>query len=403
MEAEDVIRTKYRALRGGLDEVMRRRWAAAEAKAVGYGGMSRVAKATGLTLPTIRRGMSELDAGKPHSPGRSRRPGAGRKPLTQTDPTLLGALEALVDPMTRGDPSSPLRWTCKSIRRLEQELRTQGHVVSDNKVARLLQAAEYSLQAPRKVKEGSQHPDRNAQFEYINARVKAFQRRGQPVISVDAKKKELVGEFYNRGQEWQPKGTPERVQVHDFMAPELGKAIPYGVYDLSHNEGWVSVGIDHDTPAFAVATIRQWWLHMGAVEYPRARELLITADSGGSNSSRNRLWKVELQRLADETGLRIHVCHLPPGTSKWNKIEHRLFCHITQNWRGRPLASLAVIVSLIGATKTSMGLQVQADLDPSQYPTGLKVSDEELAEVRIKPDSFHGEWNYRILPITRPN
>jgi len=398
METTDVIRSKYEALRGGLDETMRRRWAAAEAKALGHGGMTQVAKATGLSLPTIRRGVRELADEVPHVPGRSRRSGAGRKPLLEKDPTLIATLDALVDPLTRGDPSSPLRWTCKSTARLAQELQSQGHRVSDQTVSRLLHAQEYSLQAPSKTQEGNQHPDRNAQFEYINARVKQFQRRGQPVISVDAKKKELVGDFYNRGQEWQPKGVPERVRVHDFIDPELGKAIPYGVYDVAHNDGWVSVGIDHDTPAFAVASIRQWWLHMGVRSYPRAKELLITADSGGSNSVRSRLWKLELQRLADELGLRIHVCHLPPGTSKWNKIEHRLFCHITQNWRGRPLVSLAVIVNLIGSTTTAAGLRVQAGLDPAPYPTGLKVSDEQLGAVHLKPDSFHGDWNYQILP-----
>lgn len=399
MEAVEVIRTKFEALRGGLDERMRRRWAATEAKMLGRGGLSLVAEATGLSLPTIRRGLREMKAGVELVPGRSRRAGAGRKPLVQKDRTLLTELEALVDPMTRGDPNSPLRWTCKSMRRLEQQLKEQGHTISDNTIARLLHAEDYSLQAPRKTQEGSQHEDRNEQFEYINTQVKKFQKRGQPVISVDAKKKELVGEYYNKGQEWQPKGKPEQVKVHDFLDPKLGKAIPYGVYDLSQNKGWVSVGVDHDTSAFAVATIKQWWLHMGVVCYPQAKELLITADSGGSNNIRNRQWKVELQRLADETGLRIHVCHLPPGTSKWNKIEHRLFCHITQNWRGRPLISRAVIVNLIGSTTTSAGLRVEAQLDLDHYPTGIKISDDQLAKVQIKADRFHGEWNYQILPI----
>jgi hypothetical protein len=293
---------------------------------------------------------------------------------------------------------SPLRWTCKSTAKLATELGEEGYSISDQTVARLLHTLGYSLQAPQKMKEGSDHPDRNAQFEHINLRVRKFQRRGQPVISVDAKKKELVGDFANKGREWQPSKKPERVRVHDFPDEELGKAIPYGIYDMSKNTGWVNVGTDHDTPAFAVASIRQWWRQMGAACYPSARDLLITADGGGSNSARSRLWKVGLQRLADETGLSIHVSHLPPGTSKWNKIEHRLFCQITQNWRGRPLVSHEVIVNLIGATTTSSGLVVQAQMDEAKYPTGIKVSDEELEGVRLKPDKFHGEWNYLIYP-----
>jgi transposase len=398
MEAVAVIRAKYEALQAGLDETMRRRWAATEAKALGHGGITRVAQATGLSLPTIRRGVRELVAHTPVLPGRSRRQGGGRKLLADKDPTLIAALEVLVEPETRGDPQSALRWTSKSTLRLAAELQAQGHTVSDQSVSRLLHALNYSLQAPRKTREGTNHPDRDAQFHYINAQVHQFQRRGQPVISVDAKKKELVGNFYNAGREWHPVRQPEVVRVHDFIDPELGKAIPYGVYDFSHNAGWVSVGIDRDTPAFAVSTIRQWWLQMGADCYPKAKALLITADSGGSNSARSRLWKVELQRLADQTHLRIQVCHLPPGTSKWNKIEHRLFCHITQNWRGRPLVSHAVIVNLIGATTTSTGLKVQAGLDLAEYPTGIKVSDEQLEGVRLTPDKFHGDWNYQILP-----
>lgn len=398
MDTVEVLRSKFEALRVGLDEVMRRRWAAAEAKALGRGGITRVAEATGLSLPTIRRGLRELEGTASLSSRRQRQPGGGRKALTDKDPTLIAALDELVDPSTRGDPMSPLRWTCKSTSRLAEQLQEQGYQVSDQTVARLLHALNYSLQAPRKTKEGSNHPDRNEQFEYINARVKEFQQRAQPVISVDTKKKELVGDFTNKGQEWQPAKTPERVRVHDFIDSELGKAIPYGVYDLTHNAGWVSVGMDHDTPAFAVATIRQWWWRMGAGAYPEANSLLITADGGGSNSARSRLWKVELQGLADETGLQLQICHLPPGTSKWNKIEHRLFCHITQNWRGRPLVSYEVIVNLIGATTTSAGLKVQADLDPAKYPTGIKVSDEAMERLRIKPAKFHGDWNYLILP-----
>lgn len=398
MESVESLRMKFEALRVGLDETMRRRWAAAEARALGHGGMKQVAAATGLSLPTIRQGMRELAVGTPWTPGRLRRPGGGRKALTDKDPTLVAALDALVEPATRGDPMSPLRWTCKSTAKLATEMGKQGYELSDQTVARLLHLLGYSLQAPRKVKEGSEHRDRNAQFEHINEKVKAFQQRSQPVISVDTKKKELVGEFANKGREWQPSKKPECVRVHDFPDEQLGKAIPYGVYDLSTNSGWVSVGTDHDTPAFAVASIRQWWSQMGHACYAEAQDLMITADGGGSNSARSRLWKVELQRLADETGLQIHVSHLPPGTSKWNKIEHRLFCHITQNWRGRPLVSHEVIVNLIGATTTTKGLKVQAQVDKGKYPTGIKVSDEELSQVKIKPDEFHGEWNYSICP-----
>jgi Rhodopirellula transposase DDE domain len=332
---------------------------------------------------------------------RVRRPGAGRKPKTEEDPELVQALEKLVDPMTRGDPESPLRWTCKSTRTLARELTAQGHAVSDSTVRRLLHAAGYSLQGNCKTREGTSHPDRNAQFEHINALVGAFQERSQPVISVDTKKKELVGDFKNAGREWQPQGEPEEVRVHDFMDKTLGKAIPYGVYDITENQGWVSVGIDHDTARFAAEAIRRWWWKMGSPRYKTARELLITADGGGSNGSRCRLWKVALHELATELEISIQVCHFPPGTSKWNKIEHRMFAHITQNWRGRPLVSHEVIVNLIAHTATQQGLLIQAELDSGSYPTGLKVSDQELALVNLIPDGFHGDWNYTIAPQRR--
>jgi len=349
-------------------------------------------------LPTIRRGVRELRQGGLPAPGRIRHAGGGRKKAIEIDPTLLSDLEALVDSTTRGDPMSPLRWTCKSTQQLATELTKMGHVVSAPTVATLLHSLEYSLQGNRKTLEGSSHPDRNAQFEYISARVKEFQQRGQPVVSVDTKKKELVGEFKNGGREWRPKGRPERVRVHDFVDKELGKAIPYGVYDIGQNEGWVSVGTDHDTPVFAVQSIRNWWSEMGAAIYPAASELLVTADGGGSNSSRARLWKVEMQRLSDELKLQITVCHFPPGTSKWNKIEHRMFCHITRNWRGRPLVSTEVIVNLIANTTTRTGLRIKAKLDAGTYPTGVEVSDPELATLRLQRADFHGEWNYAFLP-----
>jgi hypothetical protein len=385
-----------------MDERTRRQWAAAEATELGWGGVSAVAAATGLSRTTITAGLHELrhraeHPGAPTSP-RIRRPGGGPKRLTETDPGLLPALEALVDPVTRGDPDSPLRWTCKSTRRLADELTRRGHAVCPRSVAALLIDAGYSLQANRKTREGGAHPDRNAQFEYINAQAGALQRRGQPVVSVDTKKKELVGDFKNAGREWQPAGQPEEVRVHDFQDKELGKAIPYGVYDITHNQGWVSVGVDHDTAYFATRSIRRWWEEMGAERFPRARELAITADGGGSNSSRSRLWKVALQGLADGLGLRLRVMHFPPGTSKWNKVEHRLFCYITQNWRGKPLVSREAIVSLIGSTTTRTGLVVRAALDTERYETGIQVSDEELAMVQLKPHDFHGEWNYTIKP-----
>jgi hypothetical protein len=396
------IRRKFDALGAVMDERMRRHWAAAEAAELGWGGVSAVATATGLSRTTITAGLHELRSRAEHpdaptSP-RIRRPGGGPKRLTETDPSLLPALEALVDPVTRGDPDSPLRWTCQSTRRLAEELTRQGHPVCPRSVAALLKGAGYSLQANRKTREGGAHPDRNAQFEYINAQVTALQRRGQPVVSVDTKKKELVGDFKNGGREWRPEGHPEEVRVHDFQDKRLGKAIPYGVYDITNNQGWVSVGIDHDTAFFATRSIRRWWEEMGAERFPRARELAITADGGGSNSYRSRLWKVALQGLADGLGLRLRVLHFPPGTSKWNKIEHRLFCHITQNWRGRPLVSREAIVSLIGSTTTRAGLVVRAALDTERYQTGIKVSDEELAAVQLTPHDFHGDWNYTIKP-----
>jgi len=393
-----VIQAKFEALRTGLNEAVRRRWAATEAIALGPKGVRLVAEATGLSLPTIRRGIRELEQGVPLELERARHPGGGRKKAAVKDKTLVADLEALVDPATRGDPTSPLRWTCKSTLKLAEELHHQGHVITAHTVGKILHQEGYSLQSNRKTREGAQHPDRNAQFEYISARVKAFQRRGAPVISVDAKKKELVGDFKNAGREWSPKGRPPQVRVHDFEDEELGKALPYGVYDVGANEGWVSVGVTHDTPAFALATIRMWWLEMGVARYPKAEELLIIADSGGSNSARARLWKVELQRLADETGLRIAVSHLPPGTSKWNKIEHRMFCHITRNWRGRPLESREVIVNLIGKTTTTKGLHIEARIDTANYPTGFKVSDADMKELSLQREEFHGEWNYMLLP-----
>ena len=396
------IRQKFRALLPMMDERLRRQWAAAEAVAVGWGGVTLMSSATGLARNTIAAGIEELEHRQAHPQEavdvRIRRPGGGRKPLTQTDPGLQQALEALVDPVTRGHPQSPLRWTCKSTSKLAEELSRQRHPVTDRTVAALLKQSGYSLQANRKTKEGSSHPDRNAQFEYINQQVIACQKQRQPVVSVDAKKKESVGEFKNAGQEWQPQGRPQKVKVHDFPDKKLGKAIPYGVYDLASNEGWVSVGIDHDTAQFATASIRRWWQEMGCRRFPRATRLMITADGGGSNSSRSRLWKVALQDLANDLDMELQVCHFPPGTSKWNKIEHRLFCFITKNWRGRPLTSYEVIVNLIGNTTTKTGLTVRAALDPNRYETGIEVSDEQLARVNWTPAQFHGEWNYTIRP-----
>lgn len=399
------IESKYRLLASVLDERARRHWAASEARDYGWGGVSAVSAATGMSPNTIRKGLAELTAREvdpdAEVTSRLRKVGGGRKRLTETDPELSVELDRLVAPLTRGDPQSPLRWTCKSTRHLAQELSRQGHPISARAVAQLLNDAGYSLQGNRKTLEGTSHPDRNAQFEYINAKVKQFQRRGQPVISVDTKKKELVGPYKNNGREWQRKGAPERVDVHDFPDRELGKVIPYGVFDMSRNEGWVSVGIDHDTAQFAVQAIGRWWRKMGAKRYPRAKELLITADGGGSNGSRSRLWKVTLQTLSRSLGLPIHVCHFPPGTSKWNKIEHRMFSHITQNWRGRPLVSHEVIVNLIANTTTRAGLKLRAELDRGKYPTGIRISDAELAALNLKRDRFHGDWNYVVLPTRK--
>jgi hypothetical protein len=399
----EAVRTKFELLRPLMTERLRRQWAACEAQLLGRGGVSAVAEATGLSRTTIWAGRKELRrrADQPEQdipPERVRLPGAGRPFLEATDPTLVRDLEALVEPSTRGDPQSPLRWTCKSTRKLAEELCRRGHHVSHQTVAALLHDLDYSLQANRKTREGASHPDRNAQFEHINARVRAFQRRGQPVVSVDSKKRELIGDFKNAGREWQPAGTPEEVRTKDFPDKRLGKVTPSGVYDVTRNEGWVSVGIDHNTAQFATETIRRWWREMGCRAYPQAEELLILADAGGSNSSRSRLWKVSLQTLADTLGLRISVCHFPPGTSKWNKIDHRMFCHITQNWRGRPLRSRAMVVSLIGSTTTKAGLHIEADLDTNSYETGIEVSDEELAAINMKQDKFHGDWNYMIAP-----
>lgn len=397
------LSAKFAPLEPFLDERTRRLWAAVEARTLGRGGIMRVAEATGLSRATIRAGLRELTPPRSsHVPleagERLRRPGGGRRALIENDPQLLQALEQLVDPVTRGDPMSPLRWTCKSALRLADELQEQGHTVSDRTVNRLLHELGYSLQANRKTLEGCHHPDRDAQFQYLNRRVKLFHRQGQPVVSVDTKKKELVGQFRNGGREWQPQGRPERVKVHDFPDEELGKVIPYGVYDLATNTGWVSVGIDHDTAEFAVETLRRWWVHMGHAVYPHATRLLITADGGGSNGSRCRLWKIELQKLADELGLQITVCHFPPGTSKWNKIEHRMFCHITENWRGRPLVSREVVVNLIGHTTTKAGLEIRSALDENRYPTGREVTAQQLEALSLKREKFHGEWNYTIKP-----
>jgi hypothetical protein len=399
------IGRKYDVLGPLMDERMRRQWAASEAQAYGWGGVSAVSGAVGMSPNTIRRGLIELRERQMHPEApvdsRVRRPGGGRKSLTLIDPDLLGSLEALVDPMTRGDPESPLRWTCKSTTQLADALTKQGHALSPRTVGRLLNDAGYSLQSNRKTVEGASHPDRNAQFLHISRTVMAFQDRGQPVISVDTKKKELVGAFKNGGREWRPAGMPEEVKVHDFLEPELGKAIPYGVYDLTSNQGWVSVGIDHDTARFAVEAIRRWWQKMGSARYGGARKLLITADGGGSNGSRCRLWKVALQDLAAQLGISIHVSHFPPGTSKWNKIEHRMFCHITQNWRGQPLINHEVIVNLIANTATKAGLKIRAALDRGRYPTGVPVAEEEFAAVHLKRSDFHGDWNYAIYPTRK--
>ena len=402
MNAEPGIKLRFDALSPLVDERARRLLVAAESAALGPRGVSAVARATGVSRRVIRQGMAELKQPSQVEPGRVRRPGGGRKKASDLDPSFRTDLEKLLESTTRGDPEAPLRWTCKSVRNLTAELNRGHHAVSHQVVADLLHEMGYSLQANRKTTEGASHPDRNAQFEHLNGKVKWSLSRKQPVISVDTKKKELVGDFKNGGRELRPQGNPEPVRVHDFIDKELGRATPYGIYDVGLNSGWVSVGVDHDTAEFAVATIRRWWRSMGSQTYPHARRLLITADSGGSNGARLRLWKLELQRLADETGLRIAVCHFPPGTSKWNKIEHRLFSFITQNWRGKPLTSLQVIVNLIAATTTATGLTVHSELDTKRYPSGIPVSDEQFAGIHLRRDKFHGDWNYEIQPTKPP-
>jgi len=381
-----------------LNERQRRLWAASAARAAGRGGIAVTARATGMSVPTIRKGIAELRAGERLEPGRVRRPGGGRKRLTEVDATLLEDLERLVDADSRGDPESLLRWTSKSVRHLASGLRELGHRAHFTTVAQLLRELGYSLQANVKTREGRQHPDRDAQFRHINAVAQRTVERGEPVISVDTKKKELVGDFKNAGREWRPRGEPELVRVHDFKDQELGKAIPHGIYDIRLDEGWVTVGIDHDTAQFAVNSIRAWWKHLGRERYPNAARLQITADCGGSNGNRTKLWKVELQKLADDTSLEIAVCHFPPGTSKWNRIEHRLFSFITMNWRGKPLVSLETIINLIGATKTRSGLEVYARLDDGTYPDKIKIPDSEIKAVNLHGDEFHPEWNYTIKP-----
>ena len=397
LDVEATLVAKFVVMAPLLDERARRLWAAAESVAIGYGGDAVVSAATGLARETIRNGRRELAKGVA-STGRIRRPGAGRPDIEQTQPGVTEALDRLVEPLTRGDPLSPLRWTCKSRAKLAAALTAQRWRVSSTTVGHVLHGLGYRLQALRKTREGTAHPDRNAQFEHINATAATFLQRGQPVISVDTKKKELVGNFKNAGQEWQPPGMPVPVCVHDFPSDAVGKAIPYGVYDMARNEAWVSVGRDHDTPAFAVASIRQWWTMMGRAAYRQATALLITADAGGSNGYRSRVWKHELQRLADELRLPIHVSHFPPGTSKWNKIEHRLFCHITENWRGRPLCTFETVVDLIGHTRTAAGLRVQSTLDKRRYPTGRVVTRAEMRDLALHPHAFHGDWNYELRP-----
>jgi transposase len=398
MQEEAAIKRRFERVSGELNERTRRLLAASEALAIGWGGISVVSRATGLSRKAISQGIKELQGEERAKEGRIRRKGGGRKTTVSKDPSLKEELERLVEPVTRGDPESPLRWTSKSVRKLAKELIQQGHQVSHQLVSELLHALGYSLQANRKTHEGGGHQDRDAQFEHINAQTKAFLAAKEPVISVDAKKKELVGDFKNPGREWHPQGKPEPVRVYDFPIKGVGRVTPYGIYDQGRNTGWVNVGIDHDTAEFAVESIRGWWNQVGHLQYPKAKRVLITADGGGSNGSRVRLWKWELQRLADETGLQITVCHFPPGTSKWNKIEHRLFACISQNWRGKPLVNYAVILQLIAATTTEAGLSVQCQLDTKSYPTGRTVSDKEMATISIQPDPFHGEWNYTILP-----
>lgn len=395
------IREKYKQINSYLNEKTRRIWAACEALELGYGGITAVSEATGLSHNTIRAGLADLALQEGESlvqTGMIRSSGGGRKALREKDASLIKDLDSLVEPTSRGDPESPLRWSCKSVVKLALQLQSMGHSVCSKTVSTLLKSMGYSLQGNRKTSEGKHHPDRDKQFVHINRTVRQFQMMSAPVISVDTKKKEKVGNFKNTGEEWEPEASPTQVKTHDFIDSKLGKAIPYGVYDLQHNKAWVSVGIDHDTASFAVETIRHWWYNMGQPLYQNTDNLLITADCGGSNSYRNRLWKLKLQEFSDETGLTINVCHFPPGTSKWNRIEHRLFCHITQNWRGRPLDSLVAIVNLIGHTTTQQGLQVYSKLDPNQYQLGIKVSDEDFNAIAITKDTFHGEWNYQINP-----
>jgi transposase len=402
MADESEIRRKFEALSGVMDERLRRLWAGAEAE-FSEGGIAAVERATGMSRTTIRVGRDELRNGVSSDEVVSvRRPGGGRTPMEEQNPEIVTTLESLVDPVTRGDPMSPLRWTSKSTRKLAEELAERGFDLSPQKVGQLLHAAGYSLQATHKTTEGTSHPDRNEQFEFINDRVDACHARGAPVISVDTKKKELVGDFKNGGREWQPEGEPIPVRVHDFLDKNLGKAIPYGVYDIGLNNAWVSVGVDHDTAEFAVESIARWWRYMGKKAYPDATELLITADGGGSNGHRSRLWKLQLQRFADSTGLTVGVSHFPPGTSKWNKIEHRLFCHITENWRGRPLVDHETVVNLIGSVRTSAGLSVKAKIDRASYETGIEVPDSVFDNLRIVPNEFHGDWNYTIKPRRKP-
>ena len=404
MNSELKIRERFQNLEWALDERLRRLHAASEAKALGHGGITLVSKATGVAIGSIKQGLKELCQRLENKSGgrqRIRREGAGRKATVKVNAALTAALESLVEPVTRGNPESSLRWTCKSLRQLESELKKQGHIVSHTSIGDLLKNMGYSLQGNRKTLEGTSHPDRNAQFEYINTIAEEAISNGQPVISVDTKKKELVGQYKNGGKEWRPQGDPEKVNVYDFVDKELGRANPYGVYDIANNTGWVSVGTDHDTASFAVATIRRWWFAMGAPLYNDAKELVIMADGGGSNGSRVRLWKLELQKLSDELGIPIRVSHFPPGTSKWNKIEHRLFSHISMNWRGQPLISHEVIVNLIAATTTQKGLKVRASIDSKLYPKGIKVTDEEFTAIRIQRDDFHGEWNYSIIPSVK--
>jgi hypothetical protein len=397
----ETLQAKYAALAPALTERSRRLWAATEALALGRGGIALVERATGISRSTVARGIREVNSGEVLRPDRTRRSGGGRKRTVHKDRMLAANLESLVEPTASGNPDSPLRWTSKSVRRLAEELSAMGHSVSHRLVADLLNASGYSLQANRKTREGPSHPDRDAQFGYINEQVRRQHNSGQPAVSVDTKKKELVGDFKNAGREWRPKGEPEPVLVHDFLIPEQGKAIPYGVYDLKRNEGWVSVGIDHDTASFAVNAIRRWWKVMGRPAYRGATSLLITADAGGSNGLRVRLWKWELQKFANRTGLSITVCHFPPGTSKWNKIEHRLFSYIAVNWRGKPLFSLAAIVSLIGSTTTTSGLRVRSEIDQGRYPKGVVITDEQMATVNLHPHSFHADWNYTIQPTAK--